>query len=223
MKRIVCCISLAAFFATVFAQQPNPAATVTDDDFQKVLIAVSNEDWETAVALSSKFLKQMKDDDKRLPRLRYIYLYAAAGKVTDGKMEFDDFAKSAKEFVGKEVELPYRPITLECRGAMNFICPSNEKQDRAMVAATNKTGTSILAFEYVQLKEPFDFAHHEDERASISGNIDAIVPNPNKSRFLVMRLFITNGVVNLKGKAPRQISTWRKPTTRWTGAAGRAG
>ena len=76
-----------------------------------------------------------------------------------------------------------------------------------MVAATNKTGTSILAFEYVQLKEPFDFGHHEDEKASISGNIDAIVPNPNKSRFLVMRLFISNGVIHLNDKPPKQIST----------------
>jgi len=111
------------------------------------------------------------------------------------------------EFVGMEVVCPYRPITMECRGAMNFICPSNERQDRAMVAATNKTGTSILAFEYTQLKEPFDFAHHEDETASISGNIDAIVPNPNKSRFLVMRLFISNGVIHLNDKPPKQIST----------------
>ena len=207
MKRIISCIILAACLAAAFAQQPNPAPTVTDDDFQKVLVAVSNEDWDTAVALSSKFLKQMKAEDKRLLRLRYIYLYAAAGKVTDGRMEFDDFAKSAKEFVGKEVVFPFRPITTECRGAMNFICPSNEKQDRAMVAATNKTGTSILAFEYTQLKEPFDFAHHEDETASISGNIDAIVPNPNKSRFLVMRLFISNGVIHLNDKPPKQIST----------------
>jgi hypothetical protein len=207
MKRIVSCIILAACFAAAFAQQPDSAPTVTDDDFQKVLVAVSNEDWDTAVALSSKYLLQMKADDKRLLRLRYIYLYAAAGKVTDGRMEFDDFAKSAKEFVGKEVVFPYRPITMECRGAMNFICPSNEKQDRAMVAATNKTGTSILAFEYTQLKEPFDFAHHEDEKASISGNIDTIVPNPNKSRFLVMRLFISNGVIHLNDKPPKQIST----------------
>jgi hypothetical protein len=207
MKRIVCCIILVACFLTAFAQQPKPASTVTDDDFQKVLVAVSNEDWDAAVALSSKFLKQMKDDDKRLVRLRYIYLYAAAGMVTNGKMEFDHFAKSTKDFVGKEVECPYRPITLECRGAFNFICPSNEKQDRATVAASNKTGTSILAFEYTQLKEPFDFAHHQDEAASIYGTIDAIVPNPNKSRFLVMRLFITNGIINLKDKPPKQIST----------------
>jgi len=207
MNRIVYCIILAACFATAFAQQLKTASTVTDDDFQKVLVAVSNEDWDAAVALSSKFLKQMKDDDKRLLRLRYIYLYAAAGMVTDGRMEFDDFAKATKEFVGKEVEVPYRPITLECRGAMNFICPSNEKRDRATVAATNKTGTSILAFEYTQLKEPFDFAHHQDETASISGTIDAIVPNPNKSRFLVMRLFISNGEIHLNDKPPKQFST----------------
>ena len=181
-------------------------ATVTDDDFQKVLIAASNEDWDTAVSLSSKFLRQMKDDDNRLTRLRYIYLYAAAGKVTDGKMEFDDFAKLAKELVGKPVELPYRPITLQCRGAFNFICPSGDKNDRIQVAASNKTATSILAFEYTQLKEPFDFAHHVDEAASISGTIDSIVPNPNKSRFLVMRLFIANGVITLKGKPQKQAS-----------------
>jgi len=80
---------------------------------------------------------------------------------------------------------------------MNFICPSNDKPDRVMIAATNKTGTSILAFEYVQLKEPFDFARHEGDKASISGKIDAIVPNPNKSRFLVMRLYVSDGVINL--------------------------
>jgi hypothetical protein len=207
MRRIIHCIVLAASFATAWAQQPKPAPTLSDDDFQKVLVAVSNEDWDSAVALSSRFLKQMKDDDKRLVRLRYIYLYAAAGMVTNGKMEFDDFAKSTKELIGKEVEFPYRPIALECRGAFNFICPSNEKHDRATVAASNKTGTSILAFEYTQLKEPFDFAHHVDEAASISGTIDSIAPNPNKSRFLVMRLFISNGVIHLDDRRPKQIST----------------
>jgi hypothetical protein len=181
------------------AQQP---ATVTDDDFQKVLVAVSSEDWDAAVSLSSRLLKQMKDEDKRLPRLRYIYLYAAAGKVTNGNMEFDDLAKLAKELIGKPVEVPYRPITLQCRGAFNFICPSGDKNDRIMVAASNKTATSILAFEYTQLKEPFDFQHHVDETASISGTIDSIVPNPNKSRAIVLRLFISNGVLNLKDKPP---------------------
>jgi len=205
MKRIASYIILATSVATAIAQQPKATPTVSDDDFQKVLVAASTEDWDSAVALSSKFLKQMKADDKRITRLRYIYLYAAAGKVTDGKMDFDDFTQSAKEFVGKEIELPYRPIKLECKGGMNFICPSNDKPDRVMIAATNKTGTSILAFEYVQLKEPFDFARHEGDKASISGKIDAIVPNPNKSRFLVMRLYVSDGVINLY-EPPKHVS-----------------
>jgi len=201
MKLIKLSLILVVCFVPVFAQQQTPAPTVTDEDYQKVIVAVSNEDWDTAVALSSKFIKLLKDDDKRLLRLRYIYLYAAAGKVTDGRMEFDQLESLAKELVGKQVVLPNRPITLECRGAMNFICPSDNKNNRVMIAASNKTGTSILAFEYVQLTEPFDFAHHEDEAASITGTIDAIVPNPNKSRAIVMRLFITNGVVKLKTKS----------------------
>ncbi len=186
------------------AQQPKTSNSVTDEDFQKVLVAVSDEQWDTGVDLSSKFLKLMTADDKRLPRLRYIYLYSAAGKVSEGRMEFDDLSQAAKQFVGTKVVLPYRPITLECRGAMNFICPSPESKDRFMVAATNKTGTTILAFEYVQLKEPFDFASHEDEPASIVGNIQAVVPNPNKSRAIVMRLFISEAVIELKERPSKK-------------------
>ena len=83
MKRILPFLILVTCCAAVFAQQASPAPTVTDDDFQKVLVAVSNQEWENAVALSAKFLKQIKDDDERLLRLRYIYLYAAAGMVTN--------------------------------------------------------------------------------------------------------------------------------------------
>jgi hypothetical protein len=129
MKRIIPSLMLLA--VTVVwgsSQQSKPSSTVTGDEFQKVLIAVSNEDWDTAAGLSAKYLKQMKIDDERLPRLRYIYLYSAAGKVSEGKMEFDDLAQSAKEFVGKSVALPYRPITFECRGALNFICLSKDSK-----------------------------------------------------------------------------------------------
>jgi hypothetical protein len=208
MKRIIhFLILLIIGVVSVSPQQQKSSSTVTDDEYQKVLIAVSNEDWDTAVELSSKYLKQMKTEDERLPRLRYICLYSAAGKVSEGRMEFDDLARSAKEFVGKNVALPYRPITLECQGALNFICPSKDSKDRLLVAAANKTGTTILSFEYVHLKEPFDFASHEDEAASIAGNIEAIVPNPNQSRAIVMRFYISDATIKLKENPPeKQIS-----------------
>ena len=203
MTRISSFLFVLAFTSVCdAAQQASPV--VSDDDFQKVLVAVSSEDWDTAVDLSKKYLKQMKADDERLPRLRYIYLYSAAGKVSEGRMEFDELTKSTKEFVGKNLVLPFRPITLDCPRAMNFICPSKESKDRVFIAASNRTGTTILAFEYVQLKEPFDFASHEGEAASIVGDIQSIQPNPNKSRAIVMRLYISNAVIKLKEEAPKQ-------------------
>ena len=75
-----------------------------------------------------------------------------------------------------------------------------------MVGATNKTGTTILAFAYVHLKEPFDFARHEDEPASIVGNIQAIVPNPKKSRAIGMRLYISDATIELKDNQPRKLN-----------------
>ena len=203
MKQIIL-LFLAVTLVWASPQQPKPSADVTADEFQKVLEAVSNEDWDTTVELSSKYLKQMKTDDDRVPLLRYIYIYAAAGKVSEGRMEFDQLARSTKEFVGKSVALPYRPITLECQGALNFICPSRDTKGKLSVAATNKTGTTILAFEYAQLKQPFDLASHVNEAASISGQIEAIVPNPNKSRAIVMRLYISDAVLKFKEGPPKK-------------------
>jgi hypothetical protein len=193
-----CFVVLLALAVSVSAQQTQSPSSQTDENFQKLIVAVSSEQWDSAVDLSSQLLKQLKPDDERLLRVRYIYLYSAAGKVSEGRMEFDDLAKSTKDFVGKQVVLPRRPITLECRGDMNFICPSGESKTKFMIAAANKTGTTILAFEYVQLKEPFDFAKHVDRPASVIGNIEAVVPNPNKSRAIVMRLFISDATIEVR-------------------------
>ena len=197
MRITPCIVVLLALAVYVSAQQPRSPSSQTDDSFEKLIAAVSSEQWDIAVDLSSQLLKQLKPDDERLLRVRYIYLYSAAGKVSEGGMEFEDLAKSTKEFVGKQVVLPRRPITLECRGDLNFICPSRESKTKFMIAASNKTGTTILAFEYVQLNEPFDFAKHVDQPASVIGNIEAVVPNPNKSRALVMRLFISNATIQV--------------------------
>jgi hypothetical protein len=202
-RTIFAALLLCAACLSALAQGPKPSTEVTEGQWRGVLVAVSNEDWVTAVELSSKYLKQLKDDDERLPRLRYIYLYAAAGKVSEGAMSYDELEKSLKDFIGKEIALPYRPIALRCRGDLNFICPSEGRKDKLVVAATNKAGTTIHAFEYVQLREPFDFASHDGEAASVGGTIDSIQPNPNKSTVLIMRIYISGASVNLK-KRERQ-------------------
>ena len=199
MKQLIYCLIVVGVAVTaVHPQQSKPASTVSDDNFQSLLVAVSNEEWDKTVALASEYLKQMKSGDERLPRLRYIYLYGAAGKTSEGRMEFEDLAKVSREFVGKDIAVPYRPITGDCTRAMNFICPSRDGKDKFMVAASNKTGTTILAFEYVTLKEAFDFSSHEGETASVEGVVQEITPNPNKSRAIVMRIYIANAVLRLR-------------------------
>jgi len=205
MKRIVkqlfySLIVVGVTLTTVHPQQSKPLLTVTDDDFQSLLVAVSNEEWDKTVALASQYLKQMKSDDERLPRLRYIYLYGAAGKTSEGRMEFEDLTKLSRDFVGKDIAVPYRPITIDCGRTFNFICPSKEAKNKFMVAASNKTGTTILAFEYVTLKEAFDFSSHEGETASVEGVVQAITPNPNKSRAIVMRIYIIDAALRLRGQ-----------------------
>jgi hypothetical protein len=213
MKRlllILCCCCCSAV-APAYSQQQPPAQSApvaAAEQWRQLLVAVSNEEWDAAFGLSTKLLREMKQDDeaKRLPRLRYIHLYAAAGRVTEDRMSFEELEQALKDFTGKEVEMPYREITLECKGALNFICPADGAKDRLFVGASNKSGTSILAFEYIQLKEAFDAAKHEGEPASVGGIIQRIAPNPNKSRAIVMRIYVAEGYVKLDRPEPRKAS-----------------
>jgi hypothetical protein len=191
---------LCVAYLPALAQASKTPAEVSDQQWQDVLAAVSHEEWDKAFQLASQYKEQMKADDERLPRIRYIYLYAAAGRVSVGVMSFEELERVTKEFVGKEIALPFRPIKVGCRGDFNFICVNADAKDRLMVAASNKAGTTIHAFEYVQLKQEFDAASHSGEYASIGGVVDAIKLNPNKSRFLVMRIYISGGSVMLNGQ-----------------------
>lgn len=211
MKRLLlilfCCWSaVAPAYSQQTPAQSAPAAAA--DQWRQLLVAVSNEEWDAAFGLSTKLLREMKQDDeaKRLPRLRYIHMYAAAGRVTEGRMSFAELEQALKELAGKEVEMPYREIALECGGALNIICPADGAKDRLFVGASNQSGTSILAFEYIQLREAFDAAKHEGERAAVGGIIQRIAPNPNKSRAIVMRIYVAEGYVKLDRPEPRKAT-----------------
>ena len=207
MNRIaVVILLLVAGYFTALAQAPKTSAEVSEKQWQDVLIAVSNEEWDKAFQLASQYIKQLKLDDERLPRLRYIYLYAAAGRVSAGAMSFEELERVTKDFVSKEIVLPFRTIATDCHGDLNFICATEATKDKLIIAAANKAGTNIHAFEYVILKEKFDAASHQGEHASIAGVVDAIKLNPNKSRFLVMRIYISGGVVILQSQIQKQAS-----------------
>ena len=78
---------------------------------------------------------------------------------------------------------------------MNAICISDPHATSFMVVAANKTNTTVHAFEYVKLREPVDFAAHVGESGSITGTLRRIEPNPNKSRAIVLRIYIDDATV----------------------------
>lgn len=62
-----------------------------------------------------------------------------------------------------------------------------------------KRGTSIYAFEYVQLQGNFDPTRYQGKWAITGGTIKAFQYNPNVSKIWVMRIYIKKGLIELEG------------------------
>jgi hypothetical protein len=191
-------VALIALSTQVRAQ----ADGLTDAQWLPLFQALEGEDWDTAERLSSKYLDEVisaSSNDRTLARLRYMYLYSAAGKISAGKMTYDDLEKRIKAFAGKEIFLPARYLVEKCRAGVDFngLCKSDGDHD-IMVTSANRAGTTIHAFEYIKLKDKLDWSKNGGKVAAILGTIESIAPNPNKSRVLIMRIFVIDGVIQLR-------------------------
>lgn len=198
MKILIFTLLLAPF---AFAQSPPPADSLTDEQWTPIYQALETEDFDTAERLTSKYLDEVKPQDANntLGRLRFMYLYSAAGRIGAGKMTYDELEKRIKGMAGKEIVFPGRFIKEKCQEGVHFnaICKSGGPHD-AMVTSTNRATTTIHSFEYIKLKEKFDWAKNDGKVASISGTIESIAPNPNRSKLLIMRIDVTGASIKLK-------------------------
>lgn len=168
------------------------------NEYDRIVQLISNEDWKAASDAAVSYLAKVgtSGDEGLQARLRYIIIYTTAGAVSTGAFEFDVLDQRVKGFVSKSVTLPYRPVVNgACEGGMNAICISDPHATSFMVVAANKTSTTIHAFEYVTLQQAVDFAARGAEWASITGTLRKIEPNPNKSRAIVMRIYIDDATV----------------------------
>jgi hypothetical protein len=166
------------------------------NELDRILQLVANEHWKAASDAAASYLAKPGISKDLQARLRYIVIYTTAGAVSMGAFEFDILDQRLKGFTGKNVILPDRPIINgDCPGRMNAICISDPHATSFMVIAANKSSTTIHAFEYVKLQQAVDFAAHAGEWASITGTLSRIEPNPNKSRAIVMRVYIDDVTV----------------------------
>lgn len=79
----------------------------------------------------------------------------------------------------------------------NAVCKSDGPHD-IMVASSNRAATTIHAFEYVKLKDKLDWNKADGTVAAIRGKIGSIVPNPNRSRLLIMRIYVVDAAIVLR-------------------------
>ena len=172
--------------------------TATDDhkEYDRILQLITNEEWKAASDAAASYLANTGNSADLQARLRYIIICTTAGAVSTGAVDFDVLNNRLKGFVGKSVTLPDRPVISDGQpGSMNAICISDPHTTSFMVIAANETNTTIHAFEYVKLQRALDLAAHVGEWGSITGTLRKIEPNPNRSRAIVLRIYIDDATV----------------------------
>jgi len=223
MKKVVLLIILFCFSAVVSfpqksktpvrsnASKPAQVKTIEeipDTDWRVLVDAVQSENWEKSVSLANEYLTKTKTENnkKQIARLRYILLYALAGKIVEasfaGKKAEEakarvELEKTANEFLGKEFFMPSREVLDNCEGKLNYICRSKQQENVLRVTTTSQAGTAIYSFEYLRLKQNFSISENIGKEAILSGVLRKIEFNPNKSNVWIMRLFFENGSVNV--------------------------
>ena len=182
------------FFAATTCR--GETATENQKEYDRILQLIANEDWKAASDAAVSYLAKTGPSGDLQARLRYIVIYTTAGAVSTGAFDFDVLNNRLKGFVGKSVTLPDRPVVNDGQaGRMNAICISDPHATSFMVVAANETNTTIHAFEYVKLQQAVDLAAHVGEWGSITGTLRKIEPNPNKSRALVLRIYIDDATI----------------------------
>jgi hypothetical protein len=175
------------------------AAEISPAEWSTIISALDKEDWTTAERLSALSLEKLKTDNdkKQLARLRYFYIFALTGRAASGKLAYPELEKSVARFIGKEFLMPSRQVLSVCQGNVNYICPVRDNEKMLRVTATNKSGSAIHSFEYIQLTERLDFAGNRGKQAFVGGNLQKAEINLYKSNIPIIRLIFDRGFVNI--------------------------
>jgi hypothetical protein len=196
MRAVVFTLFLLLCFSAASAQHAKTKNGLSEEQSVELENALNKENWVKSADLAAKFLKELKNEEGReVEVLRYIFIFASAGKVTRGKMSLEDLGKALNGFVGKTVRLPTRVLTITCRTGLNVICAKKGESDELFSAATNNAGTNMHAAEIIQLEKKIDLTGREGSPVVVGGRIKAIEPNPRESRIFIMWLYIENGFI----------------------------
>lgn len=178
---------------------------IPEKDWNQILKTLEDENWMLATSLISQSLTKVKieNDKKQLARLHYFYLYALSGKVSQGKMTFDELEKVSDSFIGKDFLMPPRKVLADCKKALNYICSLKDYSHTLRFTASNKAFNSIHSFEYVMLPETFDMVKFDGIEIVLGGKLKKAEFNPKKESSWIMRLYFENGTTQSAFQATR--------------------
>jgi hypothetical protein len=214
-------ISLSA--AAIFAQKPSTtvkkipnrvpfeAKTVTEipgAEWNDLAAALDGEDWNKSVILAAEYLQNLKTDNdkKQLAQLRYLYVYALAGKLLaanaqnnalEAEKTWDELDRVIATFIGKEFVLPPRQFVENCDKALNVICQVKDNSTALRTTATNREGNAIHSFDYVVFDQAVNIREFDAKPTFLGGILRKAEYNEDKSKPWVMRLFFNRGFVRI--------------------------
>ncbi len=176
-----------------------PNEEISETDWSILSDIVAAEDWNKSSNLALDYLKKLKveNNKRQIAQLNYIYIFSLQGKVSKGEETFEKFEEILQTFVGKEFMLPIRQILPNCKKVLNYICPSDNKDNSLFIAATNAEATTIHAFEYFKLNEKFDVEKNKNMMASLIGTLESFTVNPRKSNLWIAKLYFTKSQVGI--------------------------
>lgn len=181
--------------------------SISKEDWRTMEDALLADNWAKSARLAEDYLEKLKFEtpDRQIARLRYIYLYSLAGKVlgysfaersAEEEKAREELKRVSNEMIGKRFMLPVRRILNECGDVLNYICPAKNKPGFLFVVAANQTGTiASPSIEYFDMGLKFDIEKHDKKAAVLTGVLDRVEINPERSNVWIMRIYFEDGFV----------------------------
>jgi hypothetical protein len=215
---ILICISTAFTFAQKIVRTPAPitprnvpfrtVTEISDADWTTLADMLEKEDWKQSATLAAQYLQTLKTDNekKQLAQLRYLYLFSLAGQIlvanaqgnaVESEKVWTEIDKVMETFVNKEVVMPPRLFTTDCEKKLNVVCQVKDTPNALRTTATNKEGTGIHSFDYVQFDEAINIKEFDNKSTFLGGILRKAEYNEDKSKPWVLRLFFNKGFLRV--------------------------
>jgi len=174
MKKIIILLFFVFAFCTVVRGQE----LISDEQFQKLIGFLNEENWQESAKLSEGLLLKIpanQQDDDAPAIVRYMYITSEAGLMYMGKVTKAEALKNVTGFTGHTIFLPSRTVSLKF--GLNYIVSSDNKTDTLSISGTNRKGTDLFTFESIVPAKPItkdELKGYEGKLFRIGGRLKSI-------------------------------------------------